>query len=124
MNRRNALRCLFSALFLWLALLPAGCHSYHIDITIENRTGAAVNLLEVDYPSASFGADSLAPGASFHYRIAVVGSGPLTISYIAPSNKRVKIAGPNLAEHQQGRIEIVLLAGGKFHIAPRLLSAL
>jgi hypothetical protein len=38
----------------------AGCHSYHVDATVENRTGAAVKLLEVDYPSASFGKDVLA----------------------------------------------------------------
>ena len=41
----------------------AACHSYHIDTTVENRTGGAIQLLEVDYPSASFGADSLAAGA-------------------------------------------------------------
>jgi hypothetical protein len=34
------------------------CHSYHVDATVENRTGSPIQLLEVDYPSASFGADS------------------------------------------------------------------
>ena len=40
-----------------LALSLTGCHSSHIDATVENRTGAPIELLEVDYPSASFGAD-------------------------------------------------------------------
>ena len=58
----------------------AGCHSYHIDTTIENHTGAAIQLLEVDYPSASFGTDNIAPGADFHYRFQVRGDGPLTLA--------------------------------------------
>jgi hypothetical protein len=60
-------------------LAAAGCHSYHIDTTVENRTGGAIQLLEVDYPSASFGADTLASGANFHYRIQLRGSGSLKV---------------------------------------------
>ena len=41
-------------------LMAASCRNYIVDVTVENRTGSAVNLLEVDYPSASFGADSMA----------------------------------------------------------------
>jgi hypothetical protein len=48
---------------------------------VENRTGAAIELLEVDYPSASFGADTLASGADFHYRFQVRGSGPVKVQY-------------------------------------------
>jgi len=61
-----------TAAFLSAPLLAlAACHSYHVDATVENRTGGAIQLLEVDYPSASFGADSLAAGAVLPYRIQV-----------------------------------------------------
>jgi hypothetical protein len=96
------------------------CHSYHIDTTVENRTGEAIQLLEVDYPSASFGADSLAAGAVFHYRIQLRGSGPVNLQYTAGSGRQVQIAGPVLAERQEGRLEIVLLAGGKAEFFPQL----
>ena len=42
-----------------LLFAACGCHSYHIETTVENRTGGAIQLLEVEYPSASFGADDL-----------------------------------------------------------------
>ena len=71
------------------------CHSYHVDSTIENRTGETVQLLEVDYPSASFGTDRLAPGAEFHYRFQIEGSGPLKLQYTAPGDRQVHIDGPN-----------------------------
>jgi hypothetical protein len=108
------------AAFLFAAFLTfTTCHSYHIDTTIENRTGAPIQLLEVDYPSASFGADRIAAGATFHYRFQVRGSGPLTLSYTSAGGKEVKITGPDLAERQQGQLQIVLLPGGKFEFHPR-----
>jgi hypothetical protein len=98
----------------------AGCHSYHIDTTIENRTRAPIQLLEVDYPSASFGTDRLSEGEAFHYRFQVRGSGPLTISYADLSGTQVHITGPKLIENQQGLLEIRLLPGGKADFLPRL----
>jgi hypothetical protein len=97
-----------------------GCHSYHIDATIENRTGADIQLLEVDYPSASFGADHIASGASYHYRFQVRDSGPIKITYTGPDQKQVQISGPTLAERQQGQIKIVLLPAGKAQFQPQL----
>ncbi|HUB30129.1 MAG TPA: hypothetical protein VL967_10540 [Terracidiphilus sp.] len=98
--------------------LLAGCHSYRIDATVENRTGAAIELLEVDYPSASFGADALAAGADYHYRFQVRLSGPIKVQYTETGTHRVRqLSGPPLFEGQEGRIEIVLLPDGKasFH---------
>jgi hypothetical protein len=97
-----------------------GCHSFHIDTTIENRSGAAVELLEVDYPSASFGTDAVAAGGDFHYRFDVQGSGPITIQYTDADHKAVKITGPTLHERQEGRLQIVLLPGGKAEFHPSL----
>ncbi|MGD0800970.1 MAG: hypothetical protein ABR906_06625 [Terracidiphilus sp.] len=105
---------------LWFAVIllatSSGCHSYHIDTTIENRTGGPIRLLEVDYPSATFGANNLAAGESFHYRIQLRGAGPLKVQYTANDGLR-QAQGPMLAEPQEGRIEIVLLPEGKaeFH---------
>ena len=95
------------------ALLFAGCKSYHVDVTVENHTGAPVRLLEVDYPNASFGADSLAPDAVMHYRIQVQGDGPVKVQYTAPDQKQPQSTGPQLKQNQQGKLDIVLLPGGK-----------
>jgi hypothetical protein len=112
------------AAFLSCALLAAvGCHSYHIDATIENRTGTDIQLLEVDYPSASFGADRIASGASYHYRFQVRDSGPIKITYTGPEQKQIQIAGPMLVERQQGQLKIVLLPGGKAQFQPQLTPA-
>lgn len=111
---------MLTVLLLPVALLAAGCHSYHVDATVENRTGAPVKLLEVDYPSASFGTDLLANGANMHYRFQIIGSGSLKVQYTAPNEHLVKITGPKLEERQQGRYQIVLLPGGKAEFHPEL----
>jgi hypothetical protein len=96
----------------------AGCHSHHIEATIENHTGNSITLLEVDYPSASFGADIVPPDGVYHHRIQTRGSGPISVQYTASTNRAVQLKGPTLQEGQEGSIEIVLLPDGKaeFHL--------
>ena len=105
----------------FVALL-SGCHSSHIDVTVENRTGAPIELLEVDYPSASFGDDTLAAGADFHYRIQVRLSGPVKVQYTESNTTHQvrQITGPNIYERQEGRFTIVLLPAGKAEFHPEL----
>jgi len=123
MTRRAALRQFVFIALMSPALLAAACHSYHIETTLENRTGNPIKLLEVDYPSASFGADALAAGANLRYRIVVLDSGPVTITYTGSDDKQVKIKGIDLFERQQGSLEIVLLPNGKAEFHPHLTPA-
>lgn len=104
--------------FIALAAM-AGCRSSHVEVTVQNQTGAPVRLLEVDYPNASFGADTLATGSDMHYRIQVQGDGPVKVQYTGSDNHVFQSQGPALAQGQQGKLEIVLTPSGKaeFHSA-------
>ena len=108
------------AVLLPMMEMLAGCHSYHIETTVENHTGGPITLLEVDYPSASFGADKLAADAVFHYRFQTRGDGPLTVQYMAANGQQVKLKGPTLYERQEGSLEIMLLPGAKVEFHPAL----
>jgi hypothetical protein len=116
--RRTA--AIFSSLFSLALTAATACHSYHVETTVENRTGVPIQLLEVDYPSASFGADALAAGAIFHYRIQLQGSGPLKVQYTVGEGHQVQVTGPALAERQEGSLQIVLLPEGKAEFHPDL----
>jgi hypothetical protein len=94
-----------------------------VETSVENRTGAPIKLLEVDYPSASFGDESLAAGAVFHYRIQLQGSGPVKVQYTEPGGNQPQLTGPQVAERQEGQLEIVLLPGGKAEFHPHLTPA-
>lgn len=119
------LRRWFPALVVALVSVFAlsGCKSPHIGVTVVNQTGGTINLVEVDYPSASFGVDSMANGGSYHYLIQVRLSGPIKAQYTDAASKIVKVTGPELQEGQQGSMTITLLPEGKADFQPQLESA-
>lgn len=101
-----------AAAFLALVLPLAGCHSPYVAATISNRTSHPIDLLEVDYPSASFGTQSLAPGADFHYRFKVLGSGNVSLTYTTSNFRDKKSTGPFLKEGDEGPLKAIILPDG------------
>jgi hypothetical protein len=100
-------------------VVATGCHSYHVETTVENRTGGPIQLLEVDYPSASFGANSLAAGAVLPLSHPVARQRAAQGAVHGERRAADQVEGPTLAERQEGRIEIVLLPGGKSGVSSR-----
>jgi hypothetical protein len=96
----------------FVALLTlAGCHSATIAATISNRTPEPLSLVEVDYPSASFGTQALAPGQDFHYRFKVLGSGATTVLWTDAAHQDHKNSGPSLREGDDGALTITFNSG-------------
>jgi hypothetical protein len=89
-------------------LTLTGCHSPYIATTISNRTPEPLSLIELDYPSASFGTQTLAPGQDFHYRFKVLGSGPTTVLWTDPAHHDHKSSGPTLHENDEGTLTVTL----------------
>lgn len=106
------MRFLRGLLVLPAVLLISGCHSAFVEATVSNHTSQRLQLLEVDYPSASFGTQTLAPGADFHYRFKVLGEGKLTLTYTDSSNKEQKSNGPELQEGAEGPLHIIIAPSG------------
>ncbi len=90
-----------------LALAPLhGCHSPFVEATVTNHSGAVINVVEVDYPSASFGTQSMANGGVFHYRFKVLGEGPLKLQWTDAGNHDHVVQGPTITEGQEGKLAI------------------
>jgi hypothetical protein len=121
--KRNLHAVWFTAALFFVLTAATGCHSFHVDTTVENRTGGPVQLLEVDYPSASFGADKLAPGQILHYRFQLRGSGRFKVQYTSADGHQTQVDGPSAAERQEGTLQILLLPGGKAEFHPQLTPA-
>ena len=67
-----------------------------------------MRLIEVDYPSASFGVESIASHAQFNYRFKIQGSGPVKIEFTDASGNVHDSEGPILTEGQEGHLAIVV----------------
>ena len=101
-----------AAALLALFLFLTGCHSPYVAATVSNRTSRPIDLLEVDYPSASFGTQSLAPGADFHYRFKVLGSGNVSLTYTTVNFHDKKSVGPFLKEGDEGPLQAIIQPDG------------
>lgn len=108
--------CLLASVLTLLAL--SGCHSALVDATVSNRTATPILLIEVDYPSASFGTENLAPGKDFHYRFKILGDGPTKIVYTDSAQKEKHADGPALQEGQEGPLHVTIAPDGVHWQAP------
>ena len=92
-----------------LALLSiSGCHSAFIQTTVTNKTSQPIQLFELDYPTASFGGQNLAPNAVFHYRFKVIGGGPAKLTWTTNSGQDHTSQGPTLHEDQEGTLNVTI----------------
>lgn len=97
----------------------AGCHSAYIAATVSNRTAAPISVIQVEYPSASFGTQTIAPGADFHYRFKVLGSGSMKITWTDTAEHEQTATGPALTEGTEGALGITVAPDGvHWQVAP------
>ena len=89
-------------------VLLGGCRSAFVNATVHNASGQSVSLIEIDYPSASFGVQTLAPAADLHYRFKILGSGPVKIMYTDAQNHEHTSLGPTLHEGLAGTLEVTI----------------
>lgn len=89
-------------------LLLSGCHSAFVEASVVNHSGAAIRLVEVDYPSASVGTQDLPDGATFKYRFKILGNGPARLSWTDLQSKDHTSPGPNLQEGEEGTLAVTL----------------
>jgi hypothetical protein len=103
-----------ASLFAFTALFAlAGCHSHYIQATITNTGSGPVSVVQVDYPSASFGVQHLDPGGVFRYRFKLLGSGNIKITYLDAKRGEHTQTGPWLNEGQEGTLDIAIPASGQ-----------
>ena len=102
-------------------LALTGCKSRFIEATIVNQ-GPTLHVLEFDYPSASFGANQIASGASFHYRFKVQGPGSLSLQYEDGEGHNHTAAGPKVAVGDEGSLLVTITPAGTVTWSPNLTN--
>lgn len=107
MKTRTASLCLFASL-----LSLTACKSAYVNAAVRNQTGGVVTLIEVDYPSASFGTELLAPGREYDYRFKILGGGGTKVLWTDAAHQQHAVPGPVLEEGQQGTLTVTLNAQG------------
>lgn len=97
-----------ASLLLVFVVCISGCHSHFVEINVKNASSNPVTLVEVDYPSASFGKDLLTQGSVYHYRFKILGDGPTKILWTDAHQVSHSVSGPSLAEGQEGKLSVTI----------------
>src|SRR5436305_12308844 len=93
---------------LLIALVIIGCRSHVIKVNIVNSSTEKISNVIIDYPGATFGISSLAPGKTFQYAIKPNDTGPLKIQFANARGADHSSAGPTVHKNDEGSIAIRL----------------
>jgi hypothetical protein len=99
---RTARVCIALLLFSFLA----GCRAHMVTIKLVNTSAGPLSTIIVDYPSATFGKDKLAPGETFSSPVKLTDDGPLKVQFTDANGGNHAYTGPMLHKNQEGSIEI------------------
>jgi VCBS repeat-containing protein len=103
-----------------LVLMVAGCRSPWIQCTIVNHEAAPVSLVEVNYPGGSFGVQTIAAGASYHYRFHSLSTDTVSLSFTDTARQSHTVTGPELKQNQEGSLSIDIQAANQVRWTPAL----
>jgi hypothetical protein len=96
--------CSFSILIALLVVV--GCRSRVIRVSLTNTSEQPLSAIIVDYPTATFGVNTLAPGKTFQYTIKPLDSGVLKIQFTDADGKIHNVTGPAIKKGAEGTIAI------------------
>ena len=77
-------------------------------IRLVNTSAEPISTIIVDYPSATFGKDQLAPGETFSSPVKITDTGPLKVQFADAKGGNHHYILPLLHPNQEGFIEISL----------------
>lgn len=90
-----------------------GCQSPWVQATIVNDEETSVNLVEVNYPGGSFGIQSIAALASFHYRFHILSDDKVELDFTDAAGHSSAVKGPELDQGEEGTLRMEIQPGDK-----------
>ena len=91
---------------LLLVTFIAGCRAHMVTIKLVNTSASPLSTIIVDYPSATFGKDKLAPNETFSSSVKLTDNGTLKVQFSDANGVNHVYAGPVLHKNQEGMIEV------------------
>ena len=84
----------------------AACRSHVVKVNLINTSSEPVKTIIVDYPTATFGKDTLAPGATFSYAIKPLETGMLKVQFTDAKGAIHNYSGMPLHKNDDGVIDV------------------
>jgi hypothetical protein len=99
--------------FIIIAIIAlSGCRSRVVKVNLKNTSTDVVKTIIVDYPTATFGKDKLAPGETFSYAIKPLETGMLKIQFTDALGTIHSYVGTPLHKNDDGILDVDLSQSG------------
>jgi|SRR5947209_13790082 len=102
------MKLIASVIVLLTVAAFTGCRSHMLNIRLANTSTTPISTIIVDYPTATFGKDKLAPGETFSSPVKITDQGPLKVQFTDATGKSHNYTGPVLKPNAEGTMEIKL----------------
>ncbi len=89
-----------SSICLSLILVLTGCRSHMTTVRLTNSSSQPLSTIIIDYPSATFGKDKLAPGETFTSQIRITDAGPIKVQFTDAKGVNHTYTGPALRPNE------------------------
>jgi hypothetical protein len=96
-----------SALLIILLAL-AGCRAHVVKISLTNTSAQPLKTIIVDYPNATFGKDTLAPGETYFSLIKPLDQGPIKVRFTDAQGATHTYQSISLQQGDDGSVNIKL----------------
>ena len=96
------------AVALVFVIAMAGCRAHVVKISLTNTSAEPIKTIIVDYPSATFGKDTLAPRETYFSLIKPVDKGPITARFTDAQGSSHTYKSASLEPGDDGWVNIKL----------------
>jgi len=93
---------------LVFVIAVAGCRAHVVKISLTNISTEPIKTIIVDYPSATFGKDTLAPRETYFSLIKPVDKGPINVRFTDAQGVSHVYQSTSLAPGDNGWVDIKL----------------
>lgn len=90
------------------AVSLAGCRAHVVKISLTNTSAQPIKTIIVDYPNATFGKDTLAPGETYFSLIKPVDQGPIKVRFTDAQGTSHVYQSISLQQGDDGSVNIRL----------------
>lgn len=104
------------------ASVITGCQSPWVQAAVVNQQDAPIHLVEVDYPGGSFGVQTIAPHAVFHYRFHILATDRITLNFTDAAGHNHTAKGPQLSQKEEGALRIEVAPDNQVVWTPTLTA--
>jgi hypothetical protein len=96
------------AVALVFVISMAGCRAHVVKISLTNTSHEPIKTIIVDYPDATFGKDTLAPGETYFSLVKAVDHGPIKVRFIDAQGGNHAYESISLQQGDDGWVNIKL----------------